>query len=213
MTPRFFFLPNIGLLIALAGLFDPRGGRVRRAAAATLLAALMAATGLNNYILIYKWRRDKTKYVARMTEIADSVAAQMQRAPDDAVIYVCLPGLDVALDSAIKLQHPAFLGKYYFLNCQGPTQTVASRSLYQANRRRLKFPATFARNPCTYDDLVYGVVDASPRAVLDQFRGGAAALVVDLDRDGHMTLLDREQVVRMLAIRYGIQLDEPKPPA
>jgi hypothetical protein len=215
MTPRFFFLPNIGALIALAALYDPRGGRARRVVAAVLIAAVAVFMGLNNYILVHKWSRDKTRMAAKMDAMvaAFEVGLPQQAASPSAIVYSCLPGLDVALDSAVKLRHPDFESRFFFLHCQGPTQTVAAKSLYLQNRRLLNFPASFARNPCEYDDLIYGVVDTEPKAVLDQLRAGVPEMVMDLDREGNIILLDRAQLAKMIKTRFGIDIDETPPEA
>jgi hypothetical protein len=207
MTPRFFFLPNIGVIIALVAVYDPHGSRGRKVVAGVLLTILGLAMALNNYILVHKWYRDKTKLVAKMEKISAAVADHARTDGSSAMVYACFSDVDVALDTAVKLAHPEFADRYFFLKCAGPTQTVATRDLYEAKRRLLNFPASFARNPCTYDDLVYGVVETQPRQVLQQSRTDPTLLVLEPDKDGNLMLLNREQLITMLKARFGIDQD------
>ncbi len=198
MTPRFFFLPNVGLIIALVAVYDPRSGRARRVTAGVLLFALGAFLMVNNLILVHKWVRDKRHAAKKMEQVDTFVRAGLPGQPKEAVIYTCLHGLDVALDTSIKLAHPEYVNNYYFLNCAGPTQTIAQQNLYENMRRFLKFPPTFNRNPCQYEDVFYGVTESTPSAIPAQVGSSDNVLVLHLDRYGQMTVLHRDKVLAML---------------
>jgi len=198
MTPRFFFLPNIGLLIALASIYDPRSAKARRVLALVVLVLVGLFFALNNYILVHKWARDKQKLVARPEQVHEYLQAQGDKIPSEGMIYSCLHGMDVALDTSIKLMHPEYMDRYYFLNCTGPTQTIARRPLYYLMRRNLNFPQTFSRNPCDYQDLVYGVVQSNPANISSQASAATNVMVLHLDWKGRMALLGRDTVVGIL---------------
>ncbi len=198
MTPRFFFLPNIGLTIALVSVYDPRSGRARRMIAGVLLVLLGLFLALNNFILLHKWVRDKRDLVKHMEQVDTLVKAGLPGNPKEALVYSCLHNMDVALDTSIKLMHPEFINRYYFLNCVGPTQTIAEHKLYDDLRRDLVFPRTFSRNPCQYENLYYGVVDARPDSIPSQVSAANNVMVLHLDRFGRMTILHRDKVLAML---------------
>lgn len=205
MTPRFFFLPNIGATIALVAIYDPRSSKLRRVLAAILLVTIGLALGVNNYIIVHKWARDKNKTFAKMEQITRAMAEQSPSGLQSAMVYTCLPGLDVALDTSVKFTHPEYLDRYFFLNCQGATQTIADKTLYQAKRRLLEFPQSFAKNPCSYENVIYGVAEALPNMVLDQIRSDDAVLVLDLNQQGETVFIDRDKVEQMIRVRYGAE--------
>jgi len=191
MTPRFFFLPNIGALIVLASMYDPRGGRARRALAGVILALVGVSMALNNYILVHKWMRDKQKLTAKTEQVDQFMKNKLSAEIKDGIIYTCMYGLDVALDSSIKLMHPEYLSRYYFLNCTGPTQSVATNELFQQYRRFINYPQTFARNPCEYNGLLYGVVDTRPTTIPQQMRSSENVAVLHYNKMGDLTSINR----------------------
>lgn len=198
MTPRFFFLPNIGMIIALASIYDPRSGKGRRVVSVVLLSLITVFFMLNTYIMVHKWSRDKQKVVDKMEKVHEYVNSGLPGDPDNALIYSCLHGMDVALDAGMKLRHPEYKDRYFFMNCTGPTQTIAERPLYMQMRRHLTYPQTFSRNPCDYEDLVYGVVDTDPKKIPSQVGTMDNVMVLHLDRQGKMTVLHRDKVVGIL---------------
>lgn len=198
MTPRFFYLPNIGLLIALASIYDPRSAKVRRVMALIVLVLVGLFFALNNYILVHKWARDKQKLVAKTEQVHQYLESRGDEIPSTGLIYSCLHGMDVALDTSIKLMYPEYMDRYYFLNCTGPTQSIARRPLYGLMRRNLTYPQTFSRNPCDYQDLVYGVVQSNPANIPGQVGAATNVMVLHLDWKGRMALLDRDKVMGIL---------------
>ncbi|MDP8221918.1 MAG: glycosyltransferase family 39 protein [Candidatus Lernaella stagnicola] len=211
MTPRFFFLPNIGMLICLVSLYDPRSHALRRVFAGLFLGLVILALGLNNYVLNHKWYRDKADLVANMEKIDAAIAAE-DIDMTSTLIYTCLADVDVAIDTGIKIMNPDLQDRLFVLKCLGPTQTAATKSLYDRKRRLLNYPTSFARNPCTYKDLVYGVAEAEPRLVADQIRSVSGVYVLDLDEKGNMVLLDGEDIFRMIKVRFGVELADGMEP-
>jgi Dolichyl-phosphate-mannose-protein mannosyltransferase len=212
MTPRFFFLPNIGVIICLVALYDPRSSVVRRVFAGIVLGLVGLSLGLNTYVLNHKWYRDKIELTEQMAQIEEVLSNGNIADGQSAMIYTCLPNVDVAIDTGVKFKRPDLVEKYFVLKCTGPTQTIASKDLYHEKRRLLNFPETFARNPCTYEDIIYGVAEAKPRTVMDQIRSVGGVYVLDLDKDGNMVLLERDSIYRMINVRFGIELAEKAKP-
>lgn len=207
LTPRFFYLPNIGVVVALVAVYDPQSSKLRRFLALTLLTLLTAFFALNNYIVVHKWYADKTEMADKREEVFQAIQDAGNAGEGMNLVYLCRPGYDVAIDTSLKLYHPEFLDRYYFIKCLDATQVIADKSLYSNTWRLLTFPQSFSRNPCDYGDLKYGVVQNDRQAVMSQIRSNPSVRVLDIDKFGHMVILDVKGIEQMIKARLGIEIN------
>jgi hypothetical protein len=199
MTPRFFFLPNLGMTIALASVYDPRGGKWRRRTAALFLIGTCMFFAVNTFMSTYKWAEDRIDNAKQMDKLAAYMEAQKTdgKLPGD-LYYVLLYDTDVALDSGMKVRYPDLLDKAYFVNPVGPTQVIGSTDLHDKRGGDLNWPKTFNLNPCTYEELKYGVVLSTPRDIMTNMESSEGTLVTK-DRLGKLVSADPEKVRGLLS--------------
>jgi len=207
LTPRFFYLPNIGIVIALVSIYEPHGGRLRRILALTLLTPLIAFLALNNYIVVHKWYNDKTEMAEKREEVYRAVSDAEAGGEKMNLVYLCRPGYDVAIDTSLKLYHPELLSRYFFIKCLDATQVISDKTLYAQTWRLLTFPQSFSRNPCDYGDLKYGVIQNDRQTVMSQIRSNPSVRVLDIDKAGNLVLLNVKGVEQMIKARLGIEIN------
>ena len=198
MTPRFFFLPSIGMIILLASVYDPRSGRVRKVLALIFLSVTMLIFAINTFVITYKWSEDRRENVRSMKRIHDYLNQQGAEVKPGQLFYVMLYGNDVALDAGMKLRYPQYLDRCYFINPKGPTQVIAKEGLHRARGTLLIWPNTFNRNPCDYEDLFYGVIDTSPREIMSRMTESDDVVLIHKDKMGKLMTADRESVSNLL---------------
>lgn len=203
MTPRFFFLPSIGAIIALASVFDPRSGKVRKAFAGIFLVPVMLFFMINTFVNIHKWGEDRHENVRNMNKLAAHLEQIGSTIGSDKILYVLLYGNDVALDAGMKIRFPEYLDKYYFLNPHGPTQVIGTKELHESKGKALNWPNTFDLNPCNFENLYYGVIDVVPRDIVEQLKQSNDVFLIAKDKLGKMVAADREGVKNLLAT-FGV---------
>ena len=201
MTPRFFFLPGLGMSIALASAFDPKSGPWRRRFAGLFLLLTAVFFGLNTFMSTYKWAEDRIENVAQMEKLNEYLEPRFEKeypAPEE-IYYVMLYGTDVALDAGMKVRYPQYLDKSYFLNPVGPTQVIGTEKSHLKNGKNFNWPKTFNKNPCNYEDLVYGVVVTQPRDIVESMIKTETVALVTKNRLGSLVGADKERVRGILA--------------
>ncbi|MBZ0270796.1 glycosyltransferase family 39 protein [bacterium] len=197
-TPRFFYLPGIGLAILTAAVYDPRAGRARRVVASIFLGAMVLFFSVNSFLVTYH-TKEKTARTERAME--DIHAFLEEKLPADAeapVIYACRRGLDVALDAALKAMHPEYLDRAYLLNCGLQTQIIAPDLLYERRKDELNFPPTFAKNPSHFQGVYYGVVQAAPVEILKNIAQSQDFRALYRNRRGEITWVDPDELRRQM---------------
>jgi len=201
MTPRFFYLPNIGMTILLASLYQPKSSNFKRVCTMIFLSITVLLFAVNSYLISRKWVNDTTKYVSNAEKIYSYLKSQSQYITPGSTyqIYACGRKLDVALDSSIKIFHPEVMSLGYILNCAGPTQVIGTEQLQNVRGKNLNFPRTFRSNPCKYKDLYYGVVLSSPKDILINMAKDPRVTLVMKDKTGHFMTISRNVAARFLS--------------
>ena len=200
MTPRFFFLPSLGVIIMLASVYDPRSGLFRKSLAVLFLLISFLIFSVNSFLMTYKWADDRHKNVKTMAKIHNYLQKQGTVVDPGRKFYMLqLDGVDVALDAGMKLRYPEYMDKAYFLNPNGPTQVIATEGLHQLTGRHFNWPQSFNLNPCTYGNLVYGVINTYPLDIIRKI--GEDEKITILAPDGLLSLrtVDKEGVQGLLA--------------
>jgi hypothetical protein len=193
-TPRFFFLPGIGLAIFLAAAYDPRSGRARRALAAVFLTVMALVSSLNSFLVTYHTREKTQRAEKKMNDIAGFLDESLPKDGARSVVFACERGLDTALDSSLKVFRPDLLDRAFVLNCGSQTQVIASESLYKERGPDLTFPETFTKNPAQYEDLYYGVVISTPRGILDSMAQKSGVFAVYKDKAGRLAWVTKDSL-------------------
>jgi hypothetical protein len=196
-TPRFFFLPGIGLAIFLAAVYNPRSDRTRRVLASVFLFLMAFAASVNTFLVTYHTKETTQRAEKQMTKINDFLEKEMPQG-EDAVVFACVRGLDVALDSALKIFHPEYIDRAFIVNCSQGTQVIARETLYKNRGGDLTFPKTFTKNPDQYDDLYYGVVSVTPKDMLESLAKRERTYALYRDREARMTFVTREFLRRQM---------------
>ncbi|MCL4233407.1 MAG: hypothetical protein KJ042_02695 [Deltaproteobacteria bacterium] len=192
-TPRFFFLPGIGLAMMAAAVYNPRTGPVRRGFARAFVV-LMALVGSANTFLVAHHTMETTRRAEKNLTRIDDFLKKEWTADEPAVIYACQRGLDVALDSSLKVWHPEYLDKAFLVNCSGQTQVFSGDALYRSRGGDLTFPATFTKNPSRFGDLWYGVVDVKPRDILAGLASNNHVYAIYKNAQGELTFVTPDRL-------------------
>jgi hypothetical protein len=203
MTPRFFFLPSIGMTLLLASAYDPRSGRLRKFLASSFIGITILLFMINTFFLAHNWVEDRHENVEDMEDIASFLNTRGEPIEQGQLFYVGLYGNDVAIDAGIKIRHPEYTNLCYFLNPFGPTQVIGTEALHEKKGARLIWPSTFDKNPCDYEDLRYGIVETSPRDIIDQMEQDEEMLLITKDKTGKLMVADKE-MVRNLMVTLGV---------
>lgn len=203
MTPRFFFLPSVGGTIALASVFDPRSGKVRKVFATVFLVPIMMLFMANTFVNVHKWVEDRHENLRNIRKVATHIEEISPTIESGKIFYVLLYGNDVALDAGMKIRYPQFLDKFYFLNPRGPTQVIGTKELHDNKGKMLNWPNTFDLNPCVFENLYYGVVDVIPRDIVEQLNQSNDVFLIAKDKMGKMVAADREGINNLLAT-FGV---------
>lgn len=199
MTPRFFFLPGLGMTILLASVYDPRSGKVRKVLASIFLGATVLFFALNTFLSTHKWAEERRADVKIMNEVHTYLSEKGEQVPFGEVYYVLIYGSDVAMDAGMKIRFPEYLDKCYFISPAGPTQVIGTEYLYQKQGKTLEWPKTFNKNPCNYQNLVYGVVFTQPRDIVDRIAKSESVSLLTKDRYGQLVTADNQGVRGLLS--------------
>jgi hypothetical protein len=197
-TPRFFFLPGLGLAICLAAVYEPRAGRLRRALAVCFIIAMTALSSINTYVVTRHARDQTISAEQQMEKIHEFLVGEKQDLKNGPIIYACLRNLDIALDSSIKLMHPEYRSEAFILNCATQTQIIAYQDLYKLRKEELEFPKTFTKNPSQFRDLFYGVVVTKPNDILSDVARKKDHYALYTDRDGGLTWVTSEYLLQQM---------------
>lgn len=192
-TARFFFLPGIGLVMMAASVYNPRSDRRRRIFAAVYLALNLLFASANTFLVTHHTGDETRRSEKQLTRIVDFLEKNWDKS-QPSVIYACQRGLDVALDSSLKVRFPEFADSLYLLNCWSQTQVAASEGLYETRGGDLNFPTTFTKNPSRFKDLVYGVVEVKPKDVLADLGTKEYVKAIYKNRRGELTWIDTEDL-------------------
>jgi hypothetical protein len=190
-TPRFFFLPGVGLAVFLAAAYDPRSGRLRRIIAGVVLVAMVLLSSANTFLITYNTKEKTQRAEKQMTKIHEFLKEELPKS-DGTIVFACMRGLDVALDSAIKAFYPEYLKESFIVNCASGTQVIAKEDLYKLRGGDLTFPKTFNKNPNQFNDLYYGVVSATPKEILDALSKKERTYALYKNKEGRLTWVTRE---------------------
>jgi len=193
MTPRFFFLPSIGMTILLASVYDPRAPKWRNALAIIFLFGTTLFFTFNTFANVNVWAESRKENVKVMDRVAGFIENQEKENHGD-IYYVLISGTDVAFDAGIKMRYPDLINKSYFLNLSGPTQVVGKDDLHGRVGKTLMWPNTFERNPCDYGNLYYGVVEVTPNDIIEKITGSDKVKVISKGARGRLILTDLERV-------------------
>ena len=198
MTPRFFFLPSIGMTILLAAVYDPRAPKWRNAMAIVFLSVTLLFFAFNTFANVNVWVEARKENVKVMDRIAEFLEKRDVTKDKGEIFYILMSDSDVAIDAGIKMRYPQFMDKYYFLNPAGPTQVIGKESLHYKVGKSLVWPNTFNRNPCDYDDLYYGVVEVTPTEIVERLSKSENIMVIAKGERGRLIVADRDRVLSLL---------------
>ncbi len=210
-TPRFFFLPGLGLAICLAAVYEPRAGRIRRSLGAIFIILMTAVFSINTYVVTRHTRDETIRAERNMKQIHEFLSGEKDALKGRGIIYACMRDLDIALDSSIKLMHPEYAEEAFILNCASPTQIVAETDLYKHYGDDLVFPKTFTKNPNKYEDLYYGVVETKAGDILHDLAAKKNQRAIYRDAKGKLfwiTSEELEQQMRTLGLKNETGVDE-----